>query len=173
MSAGGANKNEWSFDVVLGGGSFTSKNLSGGESASVFSFTTVAHEPDHEQWPSGDYRMQLDVPSIGLDVTYGVLDLGTAEGHFARVSSDLATEHETKQQQESAFAGTGLKLCTTGGVTWSSGNASDRFEVLVCAQRAANHGNQTMSLRVSADCFGDGPWEEAVMLNSIFFGMNF
>lgn len=171
---GGADNNERAFNVTLGGGALTSQALKGGDTIEVFAFTTASGEPDHAQWPSGNYRMQLDISSIGLDITYGMLNLGTAEGHFARVSQDLNTEHETKQQQESAFAGTGLKLGTTGNVTWASGDATDRFEVLVAAQRAANHGNQTISLDISVDCFADGPWEAAENLeNSIFFGMNF
>lgn len=162
--------------TVAGASSVTSQNLRGGDTLLVFAATTVAGEPDHAQWPTGNYRCQIDVTSVGLDITYGLLTLGTAAGHFARVNTGLTSDLETKQQVESAFAGTGLKLATTGSVSWSSGAATDRFEILIAAQRAANHGNQSITLQLGeTDDFADGPWAAAAVAveNAVFFGHNF
>jgi hypothetical protein len=133
-------------------------NLAGNANRIGFVFTSHANEPNSAQWPTGNYRCQLDVNAVGADLTYGLLDQ-TSLGHFARVNSALTTDSETKQQAEGAFTGTGLKLATTGSVSWSSGNASDRFECTVSISRPANHGNQTLTLNLGdADAFADGPW---------------
>lgn len=151
-----------------------SQNLGGGDSVLVFVGTTTAGEPDHSQWPAGTYRMQIDCSNVGADISYGLLTLGTANGHFARVNSGLTADQETKQQVEGAFTGTGLKLATTGSTTWSAGSAGDRFEILIAAQRAANHGNQNMDIDMGeTDDFADGPWEAAAAYNAPFFGHNF
>ena len=136
----------------------SSGNLGGGGQAIAFVFSSYANEPNTTAWPTGNYRCQLDVNSVGADITYGLLTQ-TVAGHFARVNSGLTSDLETKQQSQGAFTGTGLKLATTGSVSWTSGNASDRFECTVSIARPANHGTQSLTLNVNdADAFADGPW---------------
>jgi hypothetical protein len=155
-----------------GASSETSVTLGGGADAEIFVATTPLNEPDTSIWPSGEYRCQLDVTTVGLDITYGLLNLGASVGHFARVNSALTTGVDSKQQVQSAFAGTGLKLATFSG-GFSGSTKSDRFEILIAAQRAANHGNQTLTMELGeTDDFADGPWSPA-FLNSTFFGCNF
>jgi len=151
----------------------TSKQLDdSGEEA--FSFVTPAGEPASAAWPTGNYRAQLDCTSFHADGEFGVLNLGTAVGHFGRVNSAITSDLETKQQTESAFILTGLKLATTGSVSWSSGAASDRFEVLVAGRRTTGHSSVYLTLELNeADDYADGPWAELVEKSAPFFGANF
>jgi hypothetical protein len=137
-----------------------SSNIVGGTDRIIWASTTSSGEPDSAAWPTGTYRAQLDVTSVG---------------HFARVNAALSTELETKAQAEGAFSGTGLKLATTGSVSWSSGTSTDRFEITIVAASGASHGNQKITLELNeTDDFVDGPWVvDAVQGNVIFFGMNF
>lgn len=166
---------EFLLDTTAAASSGSSGTFSGGASGYAFIFTTASGEPNDAAWPSGNYRCQLDVPTVGADLTYGFLTQGSASGHFARVNSGLTSDLETWTQGESAFSGTGLKLATTGSITPSSGNASDRWELALAAQRPASHGNQTLDLTFDADAFADGPWTAAAPpeANAVFFGANF
>jgi hypothetical protein len=136
--------------------------------------SSPAGEPDNAAWPTGDYRMQIDASVAGIDLTFGLLTQGTANGHFARVDTGLTTDLETKVQQEAAFAFPGLKLATTGSVSWAAGAESDRFECLVAAVRIAGHGNAPFEMEIGEfDDFADGPWPAAVATgNAILFGAN-
>jgi hypothetical protein len=141
----------------------------------LFTFVTPSGKPNSAAWPTGNYRAQLDCVSFHADGEFGVLDLGSEQGHFARVNAAISSDLETKQQQESAFILTGLKLATTGSVSWTAGNASDRFEVLVCGRRTTGHASIYLTLELNeADDYADGPWEEiAADTNAPFFGANF
>jgi len=128
-------------------------------------FTTPANEPNSAAWPAGIYRYQLDVTTADATyLTYGCLTLGTANGGFRRLDSSAASVLEgPKAQAESAFSGTGLKLATTGSVSWTSGSASDRFNVSVAAANSHTKNNYDFVLQVNeADDFIDGPWPAAL-----------
>ncbi len=138
-----------------------SENLSGGGSELTHLWTTDAAEPNDAAWPTGNYRCQLDCPSLGADVTFGLRTAGAVTGHFARVNAGLTSDLETKAQTEPLFNTTGLNLATTGSVSWTAGAVGDRFECLVAATRAANHGNQPLGIVYDGDGFADGPWVAA------------
>jgi hypothetical protein len=150
-----------------------SGNFGGGDSGFAFIFTTPSNQPNNDAWPSGDYRCQLDVSSVGGNLTYGFLTQGSAGGHFARVNSGLTSDLESWAQSEGAFSGNGLKLATTGSITPISGDLSDRWELALAAQRPASHGNQILSLTFDGDAFADGPWPSADVANAVFFGAEF
>lgn len=136
-----------------------SDTLGGGDSILFAAITTDAGEPGDDTWPTGDYRYQIDATTVGANITYGARTAGSANGHFARVNTGLTSDLETKAQTEALFSGTGLKLATTGSVSWTAGATSDRFEVLIAATRPANHGNQTFTMQIGeSDDFADGPW---------------
>lgn len=122
--------------------------------------TTPSNEPTSNAWPEGDYRYQMDAIVGDGGITYGTLNIVGAVGHFARVNAAVTSDLETKSQQESAFSGTGIKLSTTGTVTWSPGDTSDRFECVVAGRRdGVGHGNNTLRFEIDdADHFADGPW---------------
>ena len=144
-----------------------SDNFSGNEDRIEWVASTPPNEPNSAAWPTGDYRCQLDVTSAGGDLVFGLLTLGLSAGHFARVTSDLLVHSETKTQQQAAFAGSGLHLATTGSVSWAAGVASNRFEIAIAVQRAANHGNQSITLQLGeSDDFADGPWPAAAAPNT-------
>ena len=130
----------------------------GTSSAEVFVFTSEASEPGVLSWPSGDYRVQLDIPAVGVDLAFGPLNIGGASGHFARVNSTPDTDVETKQPTQGPASGAGLHLFTFSGAFTAPGAVDDRFQVLVAAQRLTGHGNQQIFIRYSADCFADAPF---------------
>jgi len=152
-----------------------SSDVSGGSEDEAFVATTEGGEPGFAQWPTGTYRYQLDVTSVHASIVYGLRPLGTALGHFSRVDSALSTDLETHQQQEAAFFGAGLRLATTGNVSWSPGSVDDRFEILIAMQSLGGHGKQLMTLQLGElDDFADGPWSSSVVIqNPAFFGANF
>lgn len=145
--------------ITNGSATIFGDNVAGSSDDELNTFITPANEPNDAAWTTGNYRAQLDITSAGADLTYGLLDQGASEGHFARVNSGLTADLETKQQVESAFNGTGLKLATTGSVSWTAGAAGDRFEILISGARPASHGQQSIDYQVNTDdSFADGPW---------------
>lgn len=126
--------------------------------------TSPVGEPGSASWSDGGgtftIRHQLDVPSAGVDLTYGVLDQGSASGHFARIAAGVppTTELESNQQAQAAFSGGGLHLATFVG-DWTAGAATDRFEILIAGVRTLGHGSQAFALQLNElDDFADGDW---------------
>jgi hypothetical protein len=139
--------------------------------------TTVANQPNFAQWPTGIYRCQIDVDTAGAGLTYGYTTAGASVGHFGRINAAGTSDLETHQQVEALASGTGIKLFTTGSVSWSAGAAGDRFEVLLaCARDGVGHGNESMNiLQGDVDSFADGPWVTGVAVpgDTPFIGANF
>lgn len=122
-------------------------------------FTTPSGEPGSTQWPNGEYRCQLDVNTNAGSNELGLLLLGSANGHFARVNSGLTSDQQSILQDEAAFTGTGLKLATNT-FAWSLGDSTNRFECLVAVRNPATHGGDrdTILDLNTSDSFADGPW---------------
>jgi hypothetical protein len=138
--------------------------------------STAANEPGTGSWPTtGVYRWQVDIKSIGADLTCGLMTQGNKDGHFARVDSALASDLESFVQDQGAFSSPGLEMASITDPAWTSGSAGDRFEVLLASYRTTGHGTQNLTLELGeTDDFADGPWPEAVAVsNAIFFGTNF
>lgn len=125
--------------------------------------TTPAGEPNSAAWPTtGVYRAQLDVASAGADLSFGLLTRNGSVGHFGRTDSGLTSCLQSFEQSQAAFTGPGLHLATVTDPAWTSGAASDRFEVLVAGNRDVGHGAQDLVLQLGeADDYADGPWEAA------------
>ena len=139
----------------------------GTNGAEIAAVTSPVGEPASASWSDGagtfTIRHQLDVPSAGVDLTYGVLNQGSAIGHFARIAAGVppSTELETNQQAGPAFSGGGLHLATFVG-DWSAGAATDRFEILIAGVRVVGHGSQSFALQLNElDDFADGDWPGA------------
>ncbi|MCJ2530811.1 MAG: hypothetical protein LN413_00620 [Candidatus Thermoplasmatota archaeon] len=144
---------------AFGAGELEVENLGSGGSELTHLWTTLGSEPNEGTWPVGDYRCQLDASTIGTGITFGLRTAGAVTGHFARVDTGLTTDVDTNPQTEGLFGSpAGDKLATTGSVTWGGTLASDRFECLLAATRAADHGNQPLEMRYDASAFADGPW---------------
>lgn len=138
--------------------------------------STPVNEPDSALWPQGTYRYQIDVPGVGSDLAFGLLNQGIYEGHFARVNAALDTELQSSTQEQSAFTGASLHLATSVGAVWTAGNSTDRFEIAITVMRVAGHGTQNITLQLGEyDDFADGPWPAAGVQegNAVFFGCNF
>lgn len=132
--------------------------------------TSPAGEPDDAQWTSGAgtfvVRHQLDVPSAGVDLVYGLRTLSGSPGHFSRVQAGTppSVELEANEQDEAAFSGGGLHLATYTG-DWAAGATTDRFEIAIAADRVAGHGSQNLTLELNElDDFADGDWPGAAQI---------
>lgn len=130
-------------------------------------WTTPSGEPNAGTWPTGNYRCQLQVVFADSTITYGLKTLGGSGGHFGRVNTGLTSDLESKVQTEGTFSGTGLKLVTTGSVSWSSGAATDRFECVVACANSDTHGGDDNIIFQSddLDAFSDGPWTLARVMH--------
>ena len=136
-------------------------NAGGGIQTHVW--TTLSGSPNDADWPSGDYRCQIDVNQIMRVDSYGFRTLASVAGHFARVNTGLTADQETFEQIEAAFTGTGIKLATTGTINPASGSADDRAEWVLVADATSE--SMAGSVRVScddSDSFADGPWTAAL-----------
>lgn len=129
-------------------------------------WTTPSNEPNSAAWPTGLYRIVVNISAIGDDVTGGALNLGGSTGHLARMNSGASADQESNQQSESAWGSTGVLPGSFNG-SWTAGAAGDRFEVLICAIRTLNHGNQVIQIDVNdplasagAGGIADGPWPD-------------
>lgn len=129
----------------------------GGNPELSFVWSSEAAEPALLSWPAGTYRVQLDVPAVGVDLVFGFLTIGAVSGHIGRIDAALDADLETFAQSEGVLTGAGLHLVTFAA-NWSSFNTSDRVDAALAAERQTGHGNQQITIRYSADCFLDGPW---------------
>lgn len=141
-------------------------NVSGatspGAALQVFTWTTDSDEPNAADWPSGDYRCQIDVNLVMRVDSYGFLTLQGVAGHMARVNAGLTSDLETFEQTEAAFTGTGIKLATTGTIDPAAGATGDRWECILVLDATSE--SMAGSLRISVDngdSFSDGPWAAA------------
>ena len=124
-----------------------------------FLFTTLALMPNLVSWPNGLYRCQIDAASVGTDMTFGYLTIGSAAGHFARINA-AASAHvgSTWTQTQGAFSGGGLHIASRT-LTPPTGAIDDRLEMLMAQGNAACHGTQSLTITTNlADDFIDGPW---------------
>ena len=100
-------------------------------------------------WPTGTYRCQWDVTSVGV--------VDSFRARFYRVNNATDTIVDSNDQDEAAFTGTGLKLSTYTG-NWTDGTATDRFSVGLLVTDADTSVGVPLILRMSSDAYADGPW---------------
>lgn len=124
------------------------------------SWVTAAGVPGVGSWPTGDYRVQLDVATANAALSYGFLSgVGSHNGNLlARLPSTLDSWVDAQVQQESAFSGTGTKLATTGSMTPSGSDSTDRFGSTLAAANSDTKNNYDLSLTFDSDAWADGPW---------------
>jgi hypothetical protein len=140
----------------------TSPTVQQAEYGIALAITTSATEPNVATWPTGTYRLQLDVTTAGGAFEYGVRDAGGVSGHFGRVNAGLTASVATVSSVSTLNTGTGIKLMTA---TWTPGGSTqtDRLEVVLAAGRPANHGNATMAYEVGdTDSFIDAPFTDPI-----------
>jgi hypothetical protein len=116
-------------------------------------FSTPSNEPNSNDWPTGDYRIQYDVTVVDSGV---FIDASS----FRRVSSDLSATLASLGSEGTNITTTGLHLRSIT-VNPFSGDAVDRFGVGVFCGNSNSHGSsQTITLELNtSDSFADGPWE--------------
>ena len=132
--------------------------LQGTEEEISFAFSTVKNVPGDEDWPTGDYRTQIDIKGLeGGNVTcktriLQVSDTGVIRDTFG--TSPLYTS-------------TGLKLFTISGYNPDIGAVNDRYQIRVLGWNNHDHQTRTMTLGVrTTDSFADGPWTAAAIEGS-------
>lgn len=117
-------------------------------------FSTPADQPNSAAWPTGTYGNQLNCTAASVGLIYGTVP-GT--NMFHRLASDLASSLESKAKIEPQASGTGLKLFTTGSISWTAGAAADRYGHLIGAEGDSHGDAITLTLNTS-DSYADGPW---------------
>lgn len=139
--------------------SSTASNITG--DTMLFVFCAQEGAPFVGSWPtSGTYRCQLDVSSASSNLAYGLLNFGSAPGHFGRTGKEHSSCIQGIQQDESSFSGSGLKLATIVDPSWSSGSHFDQLEVLISGTRTSGHSKESITLDLNRpDSYVDGPWE--------------
>lgn len=121
-----------------------------------WSFITPTGQPNVADWPSGDYRAQLDCTAASGGLTYGVMTLDGVQSFFYKWHTvNVTHQEEIGPQSQSAFSGTGLKLASVN-FNPASAVAENLYEVTVTAF-GDSHGD-AITLRFSSDAFADGPW---------------
>ena len=143
-----------------GAGTLDTGNLSAGSAVQWATFTTEASGvaaglanlgswPGVASWPTGQYRMVINVTQAGGDMTYGCQNLGTAIGHIARINR-AGSAHVGATQNGGTATGTGIKTFQVASWTPPAGSWDDRLEFVLCASRAAGgHGNESATLELS------------------------
>lgn len=145
-------------NTVGGGETENSATFSAGTDNLEFLWSTLSGNPNDADWPNGAYECQTNCSAIGQDMSYGLLTLGGAAGHFANVDSGLTSDNESWVQDEGAFTTATLNLASNT-IDPASGASGDRFECLIAGARAAGcHGNQTFTITYDSDSFARGPW---------------
>jgi hypothetical protein len=156
------------FDLlsVAGGASVTQtgNNLQTDERQLYFIFVTSANEPGTTTWPTGDYRINLNVTATGGNINYGLGPVSDASGGVIMADAGLTTIRDQISSTSSVNSGTGLKLMVAASAWTASPAATDRCEWLIAAERDdAAHGNETITFHGGdSDAFVDGAWTVAV-----------
>lgn len=154
-----AASDELQMQLAAGSPNSVSESTASGSDELSFLFTADDNQPNSAAWPTGVYRCQYDVNSIGADMEFGLLTLGGSAGHFARINAAVTSDLETKTQTQAAITSTGLQLVDTGSVSWTAGAADNRFEINTVQRNTATMGGpQTITLDTGTDGFADGPW---------------
>lgn len=151
---------ELALETTAGAGEIVSESTSGGTQENSFFYTTPSGEPDSAAWPLGTYRVQFNATTIGTNLIFGVDTFGANPGNVRRENSGLTSNLETNSIGNVHAAPAGLKLSSTT-LSWTAGNASDRWAFLVEQESFAAHGNETLALTCDSDCWTDGPWAAA------------
>ncbi len=109
-------------------------------------------------------RFQADITAMDSTLELNCTDLGTASGHFARVDSGLTTEIESFQASSANITAPGLHIIEVTATWVQTGAQTDRFEVLLCAQKVFGHGNDQFTYQADeTDDFIDGGWPSAIL----------
>jgi hypothetical protein len=151
--------NEDALELTAGAGETETRSVPGPTSSGGgWAFTTDTNQPNSADWPSGNYRAQLDCSVAGADITYEVTD-------FARVNSTAASVSESVSSGESKVSGTGLKLFTSGTWNPSAGSAGDRFAFVTQEFNANMSMAQNITFVFDSDAYADGPWTSGTTTN--------
>ena len=153
---------ELASETAAGAGEQNGELIDGGADETIMVWSTPSGEPG-VAWPT-DVTGSLDVAVGGTDIGYGFRTAGGATGHISRVNSGL-TAHvgAAKEMSEDLFTGSGIKTYTVSG-SWPAGDdANDRLEAVLAGTRAVNHGNQGVTVDMTADSFTTGGWVVAAV----------
>lgn len=159
--ANGVYKAENENELGTSAAGYANESVSISKNSQVLAFcaTTPENEPGSGAWPTGEYRYNIDCETCDPDVTYGLLTIGNKDGGFARVNGNLDSQLEIKTQTDNPYSAPGTNTASTGSVSWSTGNDTDRFVVVVAAGNAHNKDSESFALDLGeSDDWADGPW---------------
>ena len=118
-------------------------------------WTGPAGSPNDGDWPTGNYRFQVNVTTVDAGVVFGFNDT-SATGGFDRVNSAL-TSSEESVNDDGDQSGTGLALFTATSWNPTSGATGDVLGSSFIIN-GASHGDAITITVNTSDSFADGPW---------------
>ena len=153
------SNNDLGLSQTVGGSELSAENIGAAADEFTHLFSSPAGEPG-VTWPT-DVNGTLDASAVGSSVDFGFLSLGGTAGHIARVNTGLTADVDSKTQSESLFEGAGVKIFTVNGAWGAGSDVNDRLEAALAGLRPADHGNEPLEIRMSADSFITGAWAAA------------
>jgi hypothetical protein len=122
------------------GSSTLGATIGGGQSGTFWTFTSVANDPNLTSWDAGNYIAQVNITTLGADVTWGI-DINRVDS-TGTIVENLATA------ASSTYNTASVQTLTWNNATAKSVNAGDRLQIAVTGARAASHGNQECDVAV-------------------------
>ena len=153
-------------ETTRGGAAGSISQSFGGSETMALSWFTPTDEPGVGAWPSGVYRVSVNVLATGADITYGFGTAAGIVGHLCRVAG-AGSPHVVTNNTASPATKTGTGLYQATIASWAPGGtiAADRFCAFLHIARAASHGNQTLEVEVDSPTASwvtggvmEGPW---------------
>ena len=143
--------------TAVGSGNLTI-SIPSSQNAFGLILTTPSGEPNVGTWPTGDYRVQCDISSIGINILIDFTG-STAPCHAGRVNSALSSEVGTvgTWSPSTNITATGISL-RTANWTPTGSTASDRFEITLGIDSGNMMDPENIVFTCDADSFIDGPW---------------
>ena len=114
--------------------------IGGALSGTYWTFTALDNDPNTTEWVDGDYIAQINISSLGVDVTWGIeINRVNAAG---TIVENLATGANTD------YATASVQTLTWTNASPKTVTATDRLQITVIGVRAASHGNQACDVDV-------------------------
>lgn len=150
----------------VGSGSITVNLAAGAAGVEGLTLTSPASDPNQGSWPTGNYRCQMDISSLGTSCSIR-LENDDSETNYVRLNSALTTivdnEYLAVGGSAANIVTTGIHLMSTGATgSWSPSGSTASDVVMI--RFVVTNGNmmaaEDIIFTCDSDAFVDGPWTE-------------
>jgi len=114
--------------------------LGGSQTGTQHTFTAVDNDPNLTSWEAGDYIAQVNVETLGADITWGI--------EIHRVDSAGTSLETLASVAQTTYNTASVQTLTWNNASAKTVNAGDRLQIRVTGVRAVNHGNQALDIAV-------------------------